>query len=222
VTFDESAVGNEDLAQMRRDYGHAELSETSLAPDWPGQFSAWLGEAVGAGLDEPNAMVLATAEPGAQPSARSVLLKAYDERGFVFYTNYDSRKGRELAANPYASLVFPWYALRRQVVVCGAVEHVTQEQTESYWATRPRESQWGAWASPQSRRVPDRAALDDAWRAAAQRYPEGAAVPVPPHWGGLRVRPDTVEFWQGRTGRLHDRLRYRRVESGWVVERLAP
>jgi pyridoxamine 5'-phosphate oxidase len=211
-----------DLATMRRDYGEAELSEESLTPDWTAQFATWLGEAVAAELPEPNAMVVASADPGSRPSARTVLLKAYDERGLVFYTNYESRKGMELAANPYASLVFPWIPIRRQVVVCGHVEQVTREETAAYWASRPRESQWGAWASPQSSRVPDRAALDREWRSAAERFPEGTPVPVPPHWGGFRVVPETVEFWQGRTGRLHDRLRYRRIEGGWTVERLAP
>lgn len=211
-----------DLAAMRRDYGAAELSEDSLAADWETQFGRWLAEAVAAELPEPNAMIIASADPGGLPSARTVLLKGYDERGFVFYTNYESRKGMELAANPYASLVFPWFPIRRQVVVCGGVEQVTREQTAAYWATRPRESQWGAWASPQSRRVPDRAALDREWQVAAERFPEGTPVPVPQHWGGLRVVPETVEFWQGRTGRLHDRLRYRRTEGGWIVERLAP
>jgi pyridoxamine 5'-phosphate oxidase len=207
---------------MRRDYGDAPLDEDSLAADWLTQFNRWLADAVAAELVEPNAMIIASADPGARPSARTVLLKAYNERGLVFYTNYESRKGMELAANPYASLVFPWFAIRRQVVVCGHVEQVTREETAAYWSTRPRESQWGAWASPQSQRVPDREALDRAWREAAEQFPEGVPVPVPQQWGGLRVVPETVEFWQGRTGRLHDRLRYRRTEGGWIQERLAP
>jgi pyridoxamine 5'-phosphate oxidase len=215
-------VNSPDLARMRRDYGDADLHEDSLAGEWVTQFGRWLAEAVAAELPEPNAMIIASADPGARPSARTVLLKAYDERGLVFYTNYESRKGMELAANPYASVVFPWFAIRRQVVVCGHVEQATHEETAAYWATRPRESQWGAWASPQSQRVPDRETLDRAWREAAERFPEGVPVPVPQHWGGLRVVPETVEFWQGRTGRLHDRLRYRRTEGGWIVERLAP
>jgi pyridoxamine 5'-phosphate oxidase len=211
-----------DLARMRRDYGAADLDTDGLAGTWVAQFDRWLREAVAADLPEPNAMVVATADPTALPSARTVLLKEVDERGFVFYTNYESRKGTELAANPHASLVFPWFPIRRQVVVCGAVEPVSREQTGRYWDTRPIQSQWGAWASPQSRRVADRQALDRLWQEAAQRYPPGRPVPVPEHWGGLRVVPETVEFWQGRTGRLHDRLRYRRTEGGWLVERLAP
>ena len=175
-----------DLANMRLDYGAAGLDERALAADWETQFARWLAEAVAAGVPEPNAMVLASADPGARPSARTVLLKAYDGQGLVFYTNYESRKGTELAANPYACLVFPWISMHRQVVVYGRVERVPREETEQYWASRPRESQWGAWASPQSRPVPDRETLDRAWREIAERYPEGEPVPVPAaplgHW----------------------------------------
>jgi pyridoxamine 5'-phosphate oxidase len=205
---------------MRRDYGDRDLSSGDLAGDWSTQFAAWLADAIAAGLPEPNAMVLATASATGRPSARSVLLRGYDERGFKFYTNYESRKGAELAANPYASLVFPWIALHRQVVVCGAVERVERAETEVYFAGRPRASQLAAWASPQSRVIPDRGMLDAAVVAAEARFPD--QVPAPPHWGGFRVVPETVEFWQGRTARLHDRLRYRRAERGWLVERLAP
>lgn len=211
-----------DLAGMRVDYGAAEHSESSLAPDWWGQFARWLADAVAAGVTEPNAMVLATADAAGAPSARTVLLKGYDEAGLVFFTNYESRKGRELAANPRASAVFPWYPLRRQVVVVGTVHRVGRAETEAYFATRPRESAIGAWASAQSTVVPDRATLDAAWLAAARRFPEGAPIPAPPHWGGFRLVPDSVEFWQGRTGRMHDRLRYRNENSTWHVERLAP
>jgi pyridoxamine 5'-phosphate oxidase len=207
---------------MRLDYGDRPLSEEDLAADWPTQFGLWFAEAVAAGLPEPNAMVLATADPGGRPSARTVLLKGYDARGFVFFTNYESRKGIELAANPYTSLVFPWIAMQRQVVVCGAAERVDRTETEAYFASRPRESQLSNWASPQSRVVPDRATLDAAYVAAERRFPD--TVPAPRYWGGFRVVPETVEFWQGRTRRLHDRLRYRRLEgpAGWRVERLAP
>ncbi|WP_111135250.1 pyridoxamine 5'-phosphate oxidase [Micromonospora deserti] len=209
---------------MRNEYApDLGLSEADLAADWHTQFGRWFADAVAAGLPEPNAMVLATADAAGRPSGRTVLLKAYEPEGFVFFTNYGSRKGAELAANPYASLVFPWFAMQRQVVVTGRVERVGRAETEAYFASRPRGSQLGAWASEQSRVVPDRAALDDAYRAAAERFADVEPIPAPPHWGGLRVRPDSVEFWQGRASRLHDRLRFRRAASGgWTVERLAP
>jgi len=210
-------------AGMRRDYTErGPLLETDLAADWTGQFARWFAEASAYGLPEPNAMIVATADPDGRPSARTVLLKGYDERGFVFYTNYTSRKGVEALANPYAGLVFPWFPMQRQVIVTGAVEKVSRAETEAYFATRPRGSQLGAWASPQSTVLPDRAAVDEGLAAAIERFGDGP-VPAPPHWGGLRVVPATVEFWQGRSNRLHDRLRYRRTGTDvWVVERLAP
>lgn len=217
-----------DLAGMRRTYFDkgGELLEDHLAGDWLSQFQGWFAAAVESGLDEPNAMILATASADGRPSARTVLLKGLDERGFVFYTNYYSRKGAELSANPYASLVFPWYRVFRQVVVGGTVERVDPVETGAYFASRPRGSQLGAWASPQSQVVASRAILDQAEAAAGARFADVETVPPPPHWGGFRVRPETVEFWQGRTGRLHDRLRYRRDsgtgDAAWTVERLAP
>jgi pyridoxamine 5'-phosphate oxidase len=210
------------LSGMRREYTQVKgLAKGDLAADWVTQFARWFADAVAAGLPEPNAMVVGTADTEGRPSARTVLLKGYDERGLVFYTNYESRKGGEARANPYASLVFPWFPMHRQVVVAGSVAPVSPEETAAYFATRPREAQLGAWASPQSRVVADRAALDELLRATGERFPD--EVPPPPHWGGLRVTPHTVEFWQGRTGRLHDRLRYRRTDEGvWIIERLAP
>jgi pyridoxamine 5'-phosphate oxidase len=212
------------VAGMRRRYGLAGLAESDLAPTWPEQFATWFDDAVSSGLlVEPNAMVLATAAPDGRPSARTVLLKGYDPGGFVLFTNYGSRKGREVAANPYASLVFSWVPLERQVVVCGAVERVSRAEAVDYFATRPRGSRLGAWASPQSAVLPSREPLDAALAEVSERFPEGADIPPPEGWGGLRVVPETVEFWQGRPDRLHDRLRYRRLPDGaWVVERLAP
>jgi pyridoxamine 5'-phosphate oxidase len=167
-------------------------------------------------------MVLATADGTGRPSARTVLMRSYDQRGVVFFTNYTSRKGRELIANPWASAVFSWTPLERQVVFAGSAEKVTRAESAAYFGTRPRGAQLGAWASPQSTVIGSRADLDGAWQATAARFAD-ADVPLPDHWGGFRIIPDTVEFWQGRPSRLHDRLRFRRGEGGsWVVERLAP
>jgi pyridoxamine 5'-phosphate oxidase len=210
---------------MRRSYDFTDgLTEDDLAGTWLEQFERWLDEVVRSDrLVEPTAMVLATADGECRPSARTVLLKGVDERGFVLYTNLESRKGRDALANPSAALVFDWIELGRQVVVTGAVERVTDAEADAYFASRPRGSQIGAHASPQSRVIETRDELDDASAAASERYPD--AVPRPPHWGGLRVVPETVEFWAGRPNRLHDRLRFRRdsgAAGGWVVERLAP
>jgi pyridoxamine 5'-phosphate oxidase len=210
-------------AAMRRDYtARGALEEKDLAGDWTSQFAAWFADASAFGLPEPNAMIVSTAGADGRPSARTVLLKGFDEDGFVFFTNYESRKGRDLGANPYASLVFPWFPMQRQVIVAGGVERVTRAETEEYFASRPRGSQLGAWASPQSQVLPDRAAVEDGLAAAVERFDDGP-VPPPPHWGGFRVLPETVEFWQGRSSRLHDRLRFRRTREGsWILERLAP
>ncbi len=211
-------------AVMRRDYTErGAFLESDLAPTWTEQFTAWFADVTAAGLPEPNAMIVATADRAGRPSARTVLLKGYDSNGFVFYTNYTSRKGTEALENPYASLVFPWFPIQRQVIVTGRVEKVSRAETERYFSTRPRGSQLGAWASPQSQVLPDRAAVDAGMTAAVERFGADGPVPAPPHWGGLRVVPDAVEFWQGRRNRLHDRLRYRcQANAEWVVERLAP
>ena len=206
------------LADLRRSYGLGGLSSDQLAPTWLEQFEAWFAAA--RVLTEPNAMVLSTATPDGVPSARTVLLKAVDPRGFVLFTNYTSRKGTEALANPHASLVFPWVDIERQVVVVGTVTRVSPEETSAYFHSRPRGSQLGAWASHQSSVIGSRAELTDRLAALDARWP--GEVPVPDFWGGLRVAPVSVEFWQGRPDRLHDRHRYRLVDGAWVTERLAP
>lgn len=219
-------VGSEELARMRLSYSGTGLDAPDLAATWLEQFERWFDEAVAAGVVEPNAMVLATSGPGGAIAARTVLAKEVDAGGVVFYTNYRSAKSRALDADPHAAVTFPWYELHRQVHLRGTVARVDRAATEAYWAVRPRAAQLGAWASPQSEIVADRAELDRRYDEVAERFGgvDGTRpIPAPPHWGGWCLNPETVEFWQGRTGRLHDRLRYRRSETGtWIVERLAP
>ncbi|MBB3663503.1 MULTISPECIES: pyridoxamine 5'-phosphate oxidase [Prauserella salsuginis group] len=210
------------LPDMRVSYEAETLDEDSLAPTWHEQLQRWLDFAVDAGLVEPNAMVLATADADGMPSSRTVLCKGLDERGIVFYTNYTSAKSHDLTSTRFASVTFPWYALQRQVTVRGEVEKVGAEETTAYWRGRPRGSQLGAWASPQSTRVGGREALDDLLAAVERRFADVEEIPVPPHWGGWRVRPVSAEFWQGRKDRLHDRLRYVRTDDDWRVHRIAP
>lgn len=240
------------LADMRVDYSESGFDVGDLAADWWTQFDRWLQQASAAGVTEPNAMVLATASPDGVPASRNVLAKQVDRTGVTFYTNYSSAKSADLTANPRAAATFSWLPLQRQVHIRGDVRKVDAATTLAYWRTRPRGSQLGAWASPQSTVVADRAALDalqaevearfggpetggDQEVAGGQQVADGqqvlgaqgadhvAEIPVPPHWGGWRIEPRTVEFWQGRAARLHDRLRYRRDDEGsWQVERLAP
>jgi len=208
-------------ADLRKDYTLAGLSERDLQKDPFRQFEKWFQEAEGAKLSEPNAMVLGTCTREGRPSSRIVLLKGLDGRGFVFYTNYDSRKGRELAENPRASLLFPWIQLERQVIVEGALQRITREESDAYFHSRPRPSQLASWASAQSSIITNRAVLDEAMKAVDKKY-AGQDIPLPPNWGGYRLAPESIEFWQGRRSRLHDRLRYTRGRDSWSVERLSP
>ena len=209
------------IADIRREYARARLDETHASSDPVAEFHLWFTQAREAEVPEPNAMTLATATRDGAPSARIVLLKGYDERGFVFFTDYRSQKGTELEQNPQASLVFFWAELERQVRITGPVSVVSREESNSYFQTRPRASQLSAWVSHQSQPIPGRKILDDRAQQMDGRYP--GEVPLPPYWGGFRVTPETVEFWQGRPSRLHDRLRYLREKGGgWRVERLSP
>jgi pyridoxamine 5'-phosphate oxidase len=214
-------------AEMRAHYRAEGLDESSLAPHPMEQFARWFKQAAQAAIAgmiyEPNAMIVSTADAEGRPGSRTVLMKQYDEQGFVFYTNYDSRKARDLAANPYVSLLFPWHPMARQVIVTGTARRTGRDETAAYFRTRPHGSQLGAWASTQSSVIPSRTELEAAYEDLTARYPEGTQVPVPPHWGGFRIAPRTVEFWQGRENRLHDRLRYVAEADGtWRVERLSP
>ena len=208
------------IADLRKSYEKAELSEAHSHADPLQQFDQWMREAIASEVPEPNAMTVATVGPDLRPSTRVVLIKGFDARGIVWYTNYESQKGQELAGNPYAALQFHWVELERVVRIEGVVEKVSAEESDAYYATRPLDSRIGAWASPQSQVIADRAVLV----TAAAKY--GARFllqpPRPPHWGGYRLKPDTWQFWQGRKSRLHDRLRYRLENGAWVRERLAP
>jgi pyridoxamine 5'-phosphate oxidase len=207
-------------ADLRREYALGGLAEADLTPDPFSMFRRWYHDATAAAVYEPNAMVVSSATTGGQPSSRLVLLKGFSEEGWVFFTNLGSRKGTELTANPRVSLLFPWHPLERQVRVDGTAVVLGRDEVAAYFHSRPRGSQVGAHASHQSREVASREELDDAWAAADAAYPD--EVPVPDEWGGFRVEPDAVEFWQGRPGRMHDRIVYRRDGEGWSTHRLAP
>jgi pyridoxamine 5'-phosphate oxidase len=210
------------LAELRQNYSLGGLSEADAGDDPFALFRAWFDQAVAAAVPEPNAFILATADSRGIPSARIILLKALDDRGFTFFTNYDSRKAGEMAANPHVAIVFPWHAIERQVRVEGAIEKVTAAESDEYFASRPLGSRLGAWASPQSVVIPDRAFLERRHAELMAQYPDGR-VPRPPYWGGYRVLPASVEFWQGRPSRLHDRILFSRLpDDTWKKERLSP
>jgi pyridoxamine 5'-phosphate oxidase len=209
------------IADLRHNYSLQKLSKAEVDPSPLRQFQFWFDQALSAQLPEPNAMTLATVTGDGKPSARIVLLKGLDDRGFVFYTNYESRKGQELAQNDQAVLVFWWAQLERQVRIEGSVEKVTTGEADEYFHSRPRASQLGAWASDQSQVIPNRKILEQRFQELEEKYQDGT-IPRPPHWGGYRVIPQQIEFWQGRPNRLHDRLRYRLDQDQWIIERLSP
>lgn len=212
-----------DLGNLREDYNKGQLDQSEISDHPIQQFKNWFNKAKEAGVDEPNAMTLATCTTDGKPSARVVLLKGIEQEGFIFYTNYNSRKGVELAANPNAALVFLWQSLHQQIRIEGEVRKITSDQSTKYFQSRPKGSQIGAAASPQSEVIPDRAFLEQKVNKLSLQYKDVTILPRPAHWGGYLLRPNVIEFWQGRTSRLHDRLRYTLIENGtWKVERLAP
>ena len=212
---------DQDLSFPRREYGRAELREEDLSPDPFVQFKRWFDDAVAAKIIDPNAMSLATASTSGETTIRTVLLKGYSEQGFVFFTNLESTKAKQIAENPHVALLFPWLALERQVIVNGTAARVSLIEVARYFMSRPRESRIAAWVSPQSRIVDARRVLEMKFEEMMRKFGEGE-IPVPSFWGGYRVRPATIEFWQGGKHRLHDRFLYSRAETGWSISRLAP
>ena len=210
------------IADLRRDYALAALDITDVVDDAIEQFRRWFAHATNSAIAEPNAMTLATVAADGAPDARVVLLKGVDARGFTFFTDYRSQKGQDLAVHPQAALVFFWQELERQVRIRGTVRQLDRDESAAYYDSRPRGSRIGAWASEQSSVIPDRALLESRVHDVESRYPDGAAPPLPPHWGGYLVAPTQIEFWQGRQSRLHDRIRYCQAPGGWIVERLSP